>query len=221
MTRTPSKTRCWPPSRASPGSRDGARCAPGSTGSPPTGVSTRCRWVSRRPAKRWDVPNVEPTEPPAHDAICAQLCPASRSRLNWLLSQNSASPRSALTPKSPPCDNPSPVLSATYVSSAARASPTRTCRPGPSTLYPTSSSRSSPANRESSVASTTATKPSRSTGPGTRSHRLSGLPSRRRHPHPISRRAATRAGRCQTPPERASTFGTVLSAARKAHGQES
>ena len=32
---------CWPPGRASAGSKGAPRCAPGSTGSPPTGASTR------------------------------------------------------------------------------------------------------------------------------------------------------------------------------------
>ena len=39
--RTPSRTRCWPPGKASAGSRDAPRCAPGCTGSPPTSASTR------------------------------------------------------------------------------------------------------------------------------------------------------------------------------------
>ena len=37
----PSKKRCWPPGKASEGSRAAPRSAPGSTGSPPTGASTR------------------------------------------------------------------------------------------------------------------------------------------------------------------------------------
>ena len=41
MPRTPCRTRCWPPGRASAGSRDAPRSAPGCTGSPPTGASTR------------------------------------------------------------------------------------------------------------------------------------------------------------------------------------
>src|SRR6266446_6021958 len=62
MPRTPCKTRCWPPGKASEGSRDASlrtwlyRIA-----------TNRClnarRSASRRPAKEWDVPEVEPPEP--------------------------------------------------------------------------------------------------------------------------------------------------------------
>ncbi len=41
MARTPSKTRCCPPGKASAGSRHAPPSAPGSTASPPTDVSTR------------------------------------------------------------------------------------------------------------------------------------------------------------------------------------
>ena len=45
------------------GFEDAPRSAPGSTGSPPTAASTRVASTSRRPAKEWDVPNVDPPEP--------------------------------------------------------------------------------------------------------------------------------------------------------------
>ena len=63
MPRTPCRTRCWRRGRASAGSRAAPRSAPGSTGSPPTGASTRCRAASRRPAKEWDIAGVDPPEP--------------------------------------------------------------------------------------------------------------------------------------------------------------
>ena len=44
------------------GSRDEPRCAPGSTGSPPTGASA-CFARPRRPAAEWNVPGVEPPAP--------------------------------------------------------------------------------------------------------------------------------------------------------------
>src|SRR5438128_40030 len=63
MPRTPSKTPCWPPGRASEGSRDAPRSALGSTGSPPTGASTRVgRPADARPRMR-TLPKVEPPEP--------------------------------------------------------------------------------------------------------------------------------------------------------------
>ena len=63
MPRTPSKRRCWPPGRASEGSRDAPRFAPGSTRSPPTGASTPVgRPAGARP-RSGTCPTFEPPEP--------------------------------------------------------------------------------------------------------------------------------------------------------------
>ena len=60
--RTPCRTRCLLPGKASAGSSNEPRSAPGCTGSPPTSASTRGGQPADAAAE-WDVPHVEPPEP--------------------------------------------------------------------------------------------------------------------------------------------------------------
>ena len=63
MLRTHSKRHFWLPGADSADSRNAPRSAPGSTRSGTNRCLNARRSASRRPAKEWDVPNVEPPEP--------------------------------------------------------------------------------------------------------------------------------------------------------------
>jgi hypothetical protein len=78
--RTFSQARCWAPGRASAGC-SAPRCAPGSTGSPSAGASTRAE-ASRRPPEERAVPEVELPACRPGDVVWLEpfLTPSSRVR---------------------------------------------------------------------------------------------------------------------------------------------